>query len=125
MMGDRLVGPVFEDALANADGDVVRIERALDRKQPPALLVLLADAGRLVRGAIKLLAHLDLDERALLLDYDDEIQPFGELLELALAQRPWAGDLVDADAEIVAPHLVEAELVERLAHVEVALSHRD
>ena len=87
--------------------------------------VLLADADRLVRGAVKLLAHLHFDERALLLDHDDEIEAVGELLELALAQRPRARDLVEPDAEIVAANLVDAELVEGLAHVEIALADGD
>ena len=39
--------------------------------------------------------------------------------------RPRAGDLEDAQAEIVALHLVDAELVERLAHVEIALADGD
>jgi hypothetical protein len=34
-------------------------------------------------------------------------------------------DLVEPDAEIVALDLVDAELVERLAHVEIALADRD
>ena len=73
---------VAQQPLADADRDVVRIERALDREQPVALLVLLADADRLVGGAVKLLAHLHFDQRALLLDHDDEIEPLGELGQL-------------------------------------------
>ena len=38
------------------------------------LLVLLADADRLVGGAVELLAHLHFDQRALLLDDDDELE---------------------------------------------------
>ena len=64
----------LQQPLADADRDVVRIERALDREQPVALLVLLADADRLVGGAVELLAHLHFDQRALLLDHDDEIE---------------------------------------------------
>ena len=52
-------------------------------------------------------------------------RPVGELLEVALADRPRAGDLVEPDAEVVALDLVDAELVERLAHVEIALADRD
>ena len=37
--------------------DVVDVERALDREQPVARFVLLADADRLVGGAVELLAH--------------------------------------------------------------------
>ena len=38
------------------------------------VFVLLADADRLVRRAVKLLAHLHLDQRALFLDDDDQSQ---------------------------------------------------
>ena len=69
-----VVVAVAQQPLADADRDVVRIERALDRKQPVALLVLLADADRLVGGAVELLAHLHFDQRALLLDHDDEVE---------------------------------------------------
>ncbi len=123
--GDVVVGVVFEQPLADADRDFVRVERAFDREQPVAVLVLLADADRLVGGAVKLLAHLHLDQRALLLDDDDEVEPFGEFLQLAPAQRPRAADLVEADAERVALDLVDAELVEGLAHVEIALAGGD
>ena len=124
--GDLLAGAdALQDALADADRDVVGIERALDREQPVALLVLLADADRLIRGAVELLAHLHLEQRALLLDHDDLLEALGELLEVALADRPWAADLVEAQAKIVALDLVEPELVERLAHVEIALADRD
>ena len=64
-------------------------------------------------------------QRALLLDHDDELEPVGEFLEVVAADRPRAADLVEPDAEIVAPDLVDAELVERLAHVEIALADRD
>ena len=37
-------------------------------------------------GAVELLAHLHLDQRALLLDHDDQLEPLRELGELALAQ---------------------------------------
>ena len=122
--GDLLVVAVFQQPLADADRDLVGIERALDREQPVAALVLLADADRLVGGAVKLLAHLHFDQRALLLDHDDEVEALGELLQLALADRPRAGDLVEPDAEIVALDLVDAELVERLAHVEIGSCRR-
>src|SRR6266581_7985007 len=121
----RLVAAALEQPLADADGDVVGIERAFDREQPVAALVPLADAHRLVRGAVELLADLDLDQRTLLLDHDDEIEALRELHELALAERPRAGDLVEPDPEIVAFDLVDAELVERLAHVEVGLADGD
>ena len=56
--GDQIVVTARKNALADADRDVIGIERALDREQPIALLVLLADTGRLVGGAVEFLAHL-------------------------------------------------------------------
>ena len=85
----------------------------------------LADADRLVGGAVELLAHLHFDQRALLLDDDDEIEPGGEFGELAPADRPRAADLVEPDAELVAGDFVDAEFVERLAHVEIAFAGGD
>src|SRR5262249_253885 len=113
---------MLENALADADCHLVGIERALDREQPVVPLVLLADANGLVGAAVELLAHLHFDERSLLLDHDDELEALRELLQVLLADRPWAADLVEPDAEIVALDLVDAELVERLADVEIALA---
>ncbi len=79
---------VFQDAVADGDGDLVGVERALDREEPFALLVALADTDRLVGGAVKLFAHLHFDQRALLLDHDDEFEPLGEFLELRASDRP-------------------------------------
>src|SRR5258708_25031062 len=103
-----------QDALAARDGDIVRIERALDGEQPVLLLVALADDHRLVGRAVKLLAHLHFDQRALLLDADDEVEPLGEGLELGARDRPGACDLEQANAEAVAFDLLDAELIERL-----------
>ena len=85
----------------------------------------LADADRLVGGAVKLLAHLHFEQRALLLDDDDEIEAVGEFGEFAPAERPGAADLVKPDAELVAFDFVDAEFVEGLADVEIALAGGD
>ena len=90
------------------------------------MLVLLADADRLVGGAVKLLAHLHFDQRALLLDHDDEVEALRRSRASSCARdRPRAADLEEPQAEVVALHLVDAELVERLAHVEIALAGGD
>ena len=125
LVGDLLDVAAPQHALADRDRDVVRVERALHRKQPLFLFVALADHHRRVRNAVKLLAHLHFDQRALLLDHDDELEPLGEVAQLRTRDRPRAADLEQPDAEVVALHLVDAELIERLAHVEVALADRD
>ncbi|VCU06944.1 hypothetical protein RHODGE_RHODGE_00034 [Rhodoplanes serenus] len=121
----RLVGREAQEPLADRQRDGGGIERALDREQPAALLVLLADDDRLVGGAVQLLAHLHLDQRTLLLDHHQEIEPGGRLQHVVAADRIGAADLNEAQAEIVAAHLVEAEQVERQAHVEIALADRE
>ena len=122
---DLVVAVIFQQPLADADRDLVGIERAFDREQPIAVFIALADAERLVRGAVKLLADLHFEQRALLLDDDDEIEPLGKILQLLAAERPGAAGLEQADAELVAPHLVDAQFVERLADVEIALAGGD
>ncbi len=123
--GNVVVAMEFEQPFADADRDVVGIERALDREQPVAVLVLLADADRLIGGAVKFLANLDFKQRALLLDDDDEIEAVGEFGKLAAAERPGAADFVKPDAELVAFDLVDAELVEGLTDVEIAFAGGD
>ena len=61
----------------------------------------------------------------LLLDDDDEVEAAGEFTQTLRLQRPGRGDLVSAQAEIVRLHLVEAEIVHRLAHVEIGLADGD
>src|SRR5262252_3111435 len=119
--GEIVVANVAEQPFADTDRNVVRIERALDREQPVALLVLLADADRLVGGAVKLLADLHFDERALFLDHDNEIEASGEVHQILTADRPRTTDLIETQTEVVALHLIEPEFVERLPDVEVAL----
>src|SRR4051794_3279287 len=124
--GDLLVrSDPLQDTLANTDRDVVGIERAFDGKQPVTLLVFFADAGGLVGSTVKLLANLHFDQRPFLFHHDDEVEAGSEFLQIAFADGPGAGDLVQADAQIVALDLIDTELVERLTHVEIALTHRD
>src|SRR6188508_1932852 len=125
MRRELFVRAVAQQPFADADGDIVRVECALDREKPVALLILLADAHRLVDRAVELFAYLHLDERPLFLDYDNEIEALGELGKLLPADRPHTGNFEDAQAEIVALHLVDTELIERLVHIEVGFSGRD
>ncbi len=99
------------------------IERALHREQPAALLVLLADADRLVGGAVQFLTDLHLDEGALSSPHHDEVETLREGLEAVRVQRPGAAHLPDAQAEIVRPHLVDAQFVEGKPHIQIALAH--
>ena len=123
--GHLTVGVELENTLADGDGDIVGVERALDREQPVAVLVLLADADRLVRRAVEFLAHLHFDQRTFLFDDDDEVEAGGEFQQLLARNRPDAADLEKANADIVALDFVQAEFVEGLAHVEIGLAGGD
>ena len=125
LMLQRVVARVAQDALADANGDLVGVERALHGEEPSALLVLLADDDRLVRRAEQFLADLHLDQRALLLDNDDHLEAAREFLQAFGLERPRAADLVEPHAEIVGAHLVDAEVVHRLAYVEIGFAGRD
>ena len=48
---------------------------------------------RLVGGAVKLLAHLHFDQRALLLDHDDEVEARGEIAQF-LPRRSATGSAI-------------------------------
>src|SRR5690606_33458245 len=112
----------FGDALTKRNGDVVGVERAGCRKERRAALVLLADDQRPVRPVVKRLAKLRLDQRTLFFDDDDGLQPPGELLHMLVVERPWTGDLEQADAQTVGLGLIDAKIVKRLTHVEIALA---
>ncbi len=112
-------------AAADRDGDRVDVERPMRRKQGRALLVHLADAGRPVGKVVELLAQLRLDQRALLLDDHDRLEAFGEGAHALRLQRPRAGELEQADAESVGLDFVDAERLQRLAHVGIGFAGRD
>ena len=77
-----------------------------------------------VGDAVEDFLELLLDQPALLLDHDDPLETIGEAADGRGIERPGAGDLEDAHAERRGAHLVDAELVERLLHVEIALARR-
>ncbi len=97
------------------------------RPHPLALLVELADDARahVVAPVVELLLQLVLDDLALLLDDQDLLQAEREVAHAFGLERPGHADLVDADAQRRALALVEAEVLQRLAHVEVALAAGD
>ena len=83
-----------------------------------------ADDARRALLAIEGRAHLILDERALLLDDDDEVQTVGEVAHDHRIERPHHADLEQADAERSAI-VGEAEIAERLQQILPGLAGRD
>src|SRR5690606_35948116 len=94
---------------------------------PLPLLVELADHARahLVLPVVEPFLQLIFEELALLLDDQDLVQAFGELAHAFGLERPHHADLVQAQADGGRGGLVDAEIVERLAYVEVALAAGD
>ena len=92
-------------------------------ERPPLLVALADDAGARARGqVVEQLLDLALDEVPLLLHHEDLVEPAGEAPDALGLQRPAHADLVERDAEPPCRSLVDAEVVERLAHVEVGLA---
>ena len=110
--------------------DLFRAELAAWREQPfvgTAFLVALADDAwpPRVRPVIEQRPDLILDDRALLLDHEDLLQPQRERVQTLRLERPRETDLVDADADACGFPLVDAEMLERLPHVEIRFSGGD
>ena len=114
----------LEHAFADRNGNIVGIERALDREQPLAAFVALAHHHGLPRGSVKRFTQLAFEQRPLLLDDNDHIQAIDELGHVGQVERPRTGNLVKPDPDLVGPRLVNAQIIERLAHIEIILAHR-
>ncbi len=78
-----------------------------------------------VRAAVEQLLELALDQRPFLLDDEDLLETGGKALDLLALERPDQAELEDAQAEPRGLGLVDAEVVERLAQVEIGLAGRD
>ena len=108
-------------------GDLEGRELAVDLQELLAALVGLADddgpaVGRRVEQRV---LELLLDDRPLLLDHQDLALALGEGRHALGLERPHHGDLVDGEPQALGLGVVDAELVERLAHVEVGLADGD
>ncbi len=97
------------------------------RAHPFALLVELADDARahVVAPVVELLFQLVFDDLALLLDDQDLGQSFGEVAHSFGLERPGHCDFEHANADLGGIKLADAEVLQRLAHVEIALAAGD
>ncbi len=93
------------------------------------LLVELADHARnalaLADPVEELLLHLVLDHLALFLDDQDLLQPLGERADCLRLERPHHAALEQANADLPAGLLVQSEVFQRLARVEICLAAGD
>ncbi len=133
-VADARRGEVAADAVGDDAGDLRRRQFAGGGQQPAtvgqgpfALFVELADHARahVFAPVVELLLQLVFDQLALFLDYQYLLQPFGEMPYAIGLERPDHADLVQPDAEFGGEPVVDAEVVERLAHIEVGLAGGD
>ncbi len=115
------------DAPGDHPGDARRGQLIGRGQDPFAGLVELADHPRpdVLAPVIELLLQLVLDQRPLLLDDQDLLEPFGKVADAVALQRPGHADLVKAEADLGGVALVDAEIVERLADIEIGLAAGD
>ena len=68
------------------------------------------------------LGDLVLNQAAFFLDDEDFIQPDGKFDEPFRFQRPGAGDLVDGETNLLDLFFMNAEIAERLLHIQPGLA---
>jgi hypothetical protein len=105
-------------------GDAGRRQLALARQNDAAGLVGLADDQGPTVGwqVVEKADELVFEVGAFLLDDDYFLQAFGEAPGTFGFQRPGNADLVEADAERLGALVVDAEIFQRLARVEIGLA---
>jgi hypothetical protein len=96
-------------------------------QRPFALFVELADHAwpDVFAPVVEFFLQLVFDQLALLLDHQDFFEAFGEAAHAVGLQRPDHADLVEADADLRSERIVDAEVIEGLAHIEVGLAGGD
>ncbi len=104
-LGDRRPCRALQDALADGDGDLVGLERAIGRETgvSPASSFLPMTMGA-VAVVEQQLAHMRLDQRALFLDADDECRdPCANSWMICGIERPDHADLEQPHADASPP----------------------
>src|SRR5271155_3740336 len=115
------------NAMGYDAGDLSRCQLAVRRQYPVAVFVELADDARanVFTPIVELLLELILDNGAFFLDDEDFLEPLGKMPDALALQRPGHRNLVEAEADLCGMRVVNPEIVERLAHVEVGFAGSD
>ena len=108
-------------------GNLERRQLAVALEQVLAALVVLADHNRAAAGlhVEQRVLQLLLDQRALFLDHQNLALAGGEGRDALGLERPDQAHLVDGKAQALGFGIVDAELVQRLADVEIGLADGD
>ena len=125
--GDRRAGAHPRQPLADDFRDLCRGQLAGRGQDPIAALVVFADDARPLVGrpVVELLLQLRLDDRALLLDDENFFEPLGKAADALRLQRPAHRHLVEPQSDLARFPLADAEIVERLPHIEIGFAGRD
>jgi len=78
--------------------------------------------AHVVAVVVQLFLELVFEDLALLFHHQDLLQPFGKRARAVRFEWPHATDLVQADADAAAGFLIQPEVDQRLAHVQVRLA---
>ena len=124
------LAPLFQEDGAQFLGDHDRVQRLLGLEQlrpvhgaRTAALVPAIDTAPVAIVKDRFL-DLHLDQLALFLDHDDQVQTFGPFVEALHVQRPDLRDLVGGDAQPFGLCLVDAQQRQRMGEVEPVLARR-
>src|SRR5258708_1147506 len=105
-------------------GDLSRCQLGVRREYPVGVFVELGDdgGGNVFTPIVELLLELILDDGAFFFDDEDFFEPLGKMPDALAFQRPGHRNLVQAEADLRGMRVVNPEIVERLAHVEVGFA---
>ncbi len=137
--GDALAHVGGQVALLQAGGDglgdqrrrqfIVRRQQPVAARHRPfaavvaAFVELAVDLGtHVLAPVVKLFLERVFEDLAFFFHHQDLFQPGGELARVMRVQRPHAAHLEHADADAAAGIVVQAQVRQRLAHVEVGLA---
>ena len=103
------------------------VNSPLDGRIQLPIFVEFADDPRahVLAPVIELLLELVLDDRALFFDDEDFVEPLGEMADALAFERPRHRHFVEADPDFGGVRLVDPEIVQGLAHVEIGFAGGD
>ena len=135
---DGVARVVARNAAGNGPGDHGRVQLIGGRQQPVAVsrallvtplarVVELADHARTlaVLQVVQFFLQRVFEDLPLFFHHEDFVEALGEFVHAVRFQRPGHADLVQADADVGRRLLVDAEIGQRLARIEVGFAGRD
>ena len=120
----RLASPIHQ-TMSDYRRDLIAVQSSRGGKQRPADLVALADDAGRAGNAVHEILQLILYETSFLFYDDHEVEPSAKTERRFGLERPRHRDLVDGEPETLSRRRIDAQIDERLAHIEVGLARGD